>query len=167
MRLQICSWKAPRKLFTAALHPLWRIWPLQFLRLLSSKAFQSFFKSPKMKEPPHIPLAMLQKLSLESKRKREKIKNQNQNKKKKSQKNPQEFISSYDFLFLQKHTQLSEQTRTPKSKTRKKHKTHTQRDPQSGDALPQRGACRERVNVPEERERERERIFRALEFASK
>jgi len=36
-----------------------------------------------MKEPPHIPLAMLQKLSLESKRKREKIKNQNQNKKKK------------------------------------------------------------------------------------
>jgi hypothetical protein len=36
-----------------------------------------------MKEPPHIPLAKLQKLSLESKRKREKIKNQNQNKKKK------------------------------------------------------------------------------------
>jgi hypothetical protein len=46
-----------------------------------------------MKEPPHIPLAKLQKLSLESKRKREKIKNQNQNKKK-SQKDPQELISS-------------------------------------------------------------------------
>jgi len=37
-----------------------------------------------MKEPPHIPLAKLQKLSLESKRKREKIKNQKKNRKKSS-----------------------------------------------------------------------------------
>jgi hypothetical protein len=47
-----------------------------------------------MKEPPHIPLAKLQKLSLESKRKREKIKKTKTKTKKKIAKNPQEFISS-------------------------------------------------------------------------
>jgi hypothetical protein len=45
-----------------------------------------------MKEPPHIPLAKLQKLRLESKRKRRKQKKPKR-KQKKIAKTPQEFIS--------------------------------------------------------------------------
>jgi len=47
-----------------------------------------------MKEPPHIPLAKLQKLRLESKRKRKKKTQPKRKQKKKIAKTPQEFISS-------------------------------------------------------------------------
>lgn len=91
----------------------------------------------------------------------------NKKPKKKSQKILKNSSLAKIFFFFKNIHNFIRANTNSKIQNTQKHKTHTQRDPQSGDALPQRGACRERVNVPEERERERERIFRALEFASK
>jgi hypothetical protein len=119
-----------------------------------------------MKEPPHIPLAKLQKLSLESKRKREKIKKtKTKTNKKKSQKIlKNSSLAKIFFFFKNIHNFIRANTNSKIQNTQETQNTHTKR-PTSGDALPQRGACRERVHVPEEREREI--LFRAVEFASK
>jgi len=100
-----------------------------------------------MKEPPHIPLAKLQKLRLESKRKRKRKKNSQKENKKKSQKLLKNSSLAKIFFFFKNIHNYIEQTRTPKCKTRKKHKTHTQRHPQAemhclkGELVERESAC--------------------------
>lgn len=122
MRLQICSWKAQRKIFTAALHPLWRISPLQFLRLLSSKG-------RRWRNPHTSPWQSFSSSDLSPKERGEK-KNQKENIKKSQKTLKNSSLAKIFFSFKNIHNYI-EQTRTPKCKTRKKHKTHTQRDPQA------------------------------------
>jgi len=89
-----------------------------------------------------------------SPKERGKKKHSQKEKKKKSQKLLKNSSLAKIFFFFKNIHNYIEQTRTPKCKTRKKHKTHTQRDTQAKmHYLKGELVERERVHVPEERER--------------
>jgi hypothetical protein len=102
-------------------------------------------------------------LSPKERENKKKKKPQKENKKKSQKILKNSSLAKIFFSFKNIHNYI-EQTRTPKCKTRKKHKTHTQREPQA------EMHCLKGELVEREckfQRREKKILFRALEFASK